>query len=66
MSIHSLACGKKDEQMFTNVMETVVDYIKHSEDITFLSKEAGKQRLSDYKLFRNLITNNWKGLTSNG
>ena len=26
--------GKKDEQMFTYVMETVVDYIKQSEDVT--------------------------------
>ena len=28
-------CGKKDEKMFTDVMATVVDYIKQSEDITY-------------------------------
>ncbi|MDM8568467.1 IS1 family transposase, partial [Thiotrichales bacterium HSG1] len=28
-------CGKKDGQMFTDVMETVVDYIKQSGDVTF-------------------------------
>jgi len=30
-------CGKKDKQMFKDVMATVVDYIKQSEDVTFLS-----------------------------
>lgn len=30
-------CGKKDEQMFKDVMETVADYIEQSEDVTFLS-----------------------------
>ena len=30
-------CGKKNEQMFKDVMATVVDYIKQSEDVTFLS-----------------------------
>ena len=27
-------CGKKNEQMFKDVMATVVDYIKQSEDVT--------------------------------
>ena len=30
-------CGKKDAQMFQDVMGTVVDYVNQSEDVTFLS-----------------------------
>jgi transposase-like protein len=30
-------CGKKDERMFKDAMETIVAYIKQSEEVTFLS-----------------------------
>jgi hypothetical protein len=30
-------CGKKDEKMFRNVMSTVAEYIKQSQDVSFLS-----------------------------
>ena len=30
-------CGKKDAEMFRSVMSTVAEYIKQSEDVTFLS-----------------------------
>lgn len=30
-------CGKKNEVMFRSVMSTVADYVKQSEDVTFLS-----------------------------
>ncbi len=30
-------CGKKDEKMFRKVMSTVAEYIKQSQDISFLS-----------------------------
>jgi IS1 family transposase len=30
-------CGKKDAEMFRSVMNTVAEYIKQSEDVTFLS-----------------------------
>ncbi|MDQ6953835.1 MAG: IS1 family transposase [Mariprofundaceae bacterium] len=30
-------CGKKDQEMFENIMKTVVEYISNSQDFTFLS-----------------------------
>ncbi len=30
-------CGKKDQEMFENIMKTVVEYVNNSQDFTFLS-----------------------------
>ena len=54
-------CGKKDAQMFQDVMGTVVDYVNQSEDVTFLSD--GERRYGN-TLFEMCAATNWFTRTS--
>jgi len=54
-------CGKKDQDMFQAVMETVTVYIEHSQDLTFVSDGERSYSNTRFELCAEVLRNGQRG-----